>query len=167
MQCAFCQRRALIPAREPLYLLVALPGYSSQLFVGWSLHIQNSIQISPLERPLLPPYLVFLLPIPLLRQYLFYCLYKAVHSVKLYLLFICFFVHFCSPNAQYSVNTVTRTTSSLFTTVAPVPRTIPDSEWTIKNYSRQTFMKLHGSLKETCLKADYKIACNVRKENGI
>lgn len=84
-----------------------------------------------------------------------------------FFLFICFLV-LCFPNAQYKVNTVTTgNLSSLFTAVVPVSRRIPGTKWTINNYSRQRFMKWHGSLKETCFKADYKIACNVRRENGI
>ena len=84
-------------------------------------------------------------------------LYKAGHSVKLFH----FLVQFCFPNSQYNVNTVTRNLSSLFTNVVLIPRTIPG---TINKYSRQRFIKLPGSLKETCFEADYKITCSVRRK---
>lgn len=152
------------------------------LCTSWLLCLEYSSQISEWQ---VPPHLDFSSNMISLKGlishptscffFLVFCyhitfsafLYKAGHSVKLHYLFIYFLVHFCFPNGKYNAHAVTRNLSSLFTTVAPKPRTIPGTQWTINNYSRQRFMKLHGSLKETCFEADYKIACNIRRQNGI
>jgi hypothetical protein len=53
----------------------------------------------------------------------------------------------------------------LFIIVALPPWTIPGTQWAINNQWRHRSMKLHGSLEETCFKADHKLICSVRREN--
>ena len=62
------------------------------------------------------------------------------------------------------MSAVTRNLSRLFAHAVLIPRTIPG---TINKYSRKRFMKLPGSLKETCFEADYKIASSVRRKNSL